>query len=181
MNDNKNNIKNIKILNIDPYLKPFEKDIKLRVESYKETKKKVLGSNQNFKSFANGDLFYGFHLTGDGWVYREWAPKADALYLIGDFNCWDPKSHPLQKKENGNWEIYLDGAEALKHMSHVKVRVVAKGVSMDRMPLYIKRTIQDPITHDFKDKFGNRSMISNGRIATFMLITQKHCSYMRLM
>ena len=150
MNDNKNNNnKSIKIIEIDPYLKPFESDIKLRMESYISCKKKVLGSNQSFKSFANGDLFYGFHLMGDGWVYREWAPKADALYLIGDFNYWNPKSHPLQKKENGNWEIFLEGVQTLKHMSHVKVRVVAKGVSRDRIPLYIKRTVQDPITHDF--------------------------------
>ncbi|MBU3111106.1 alpha-amylase family glycosyl hydrolase [Clostridium lacusfryxellense] len=149
MIDNNNDSKNIKIMQIDPYLKPFEKDIKLRVESYKVTKKKVLGSNQSFKSFANGDLFYGFHLTADGWVYREWAPNADALYLIGDFNNWNPQSHQLQKIENGNWEIYLDGAQALKHMSYVKVRVVANGVSRDRIPLYIKRTVQNPNTHDF--------------------------------
>jgi 1,4-alpha-glucan branching enzyme len=150
MNDNKtNNSENIKIIQIDPYLKPFEKDIKLRLESYKATKKKVLGSNQSFKSFANGDLFYGFHLTADGWVYREWAPEADALYLIGDFNNWNPQSHPLQKIENGNWEIYLDGLDSLKHMSYVKVRVVAKGASRDRIPLYIKRTVQNPNTHDF--------------------------------
>ena len=147
MNDNKN--KHIKIIDIDPYLKPFESDIELRMENYTSSKKKVLGSNQSFKSFANGDLFYGFHLIEDGWVYREWAPNADALYLMGDFNYWDPKNHPLQKKENGNWEIFVEGVHTLKHMSCVKVRVVAEGVSKDRIPLYIKRTVQNPITHDF--------------------------------
>ena len=34
-------------------------------------------------------MYYGFHKTDDGWYYREWAPKADALYLIGDCNNWD--------------------------------------------------------------------------------------------
>lgn len=153
MNDNENKTKNknksIKILEIDPYLKPFEKDIQLRVDSYNSCKKKLLQNNQSFESFANGDLFYGFHLVADGWIYREWAPAADALYLIGDFNYWDVNSHPLQKKENGNWEIFLPGVQTLKHMSHVKVRVVAKNVSRDRIPLYIKRTVQNPITHDF--------------------------------
>lgn len=147
MKDNGN--KCIKIIEIDPYLKPFEKDIELRVRNYTASKKKLLGNNQSFQSFANGDLFYGFHLSSEGWVYREWAPEADALYLIGDFNFWNPDSHPLQKIENGNWEIILQGHQALKHMSHVKVRVVAKNVSRDRIPLYIKRTVQDPITHDF--------------------------------
>ena len=147
MEDYKN--KNIKIIEIDPYLKPFESDIRLRVERYTSCKKELLGNNKSLESFASGDLFYGFHLTGDGWVYREWAPEADALYLIGDFNGWDPHTHPLQKKENGNWEIFLPGVQALKHLSYVKVRVVAKGESRDRIPLYIKRTIQNPITHDF--------------------------------
>lgn len=125
MEDYKN--KNIKIIEIDPYLKPFESDIRLRVERYTSCKKELLGNNKSLESFASGDLFYGFHLTGDGWVYREWAPEADALYLIGDFNGWDPHTHPLQKKENGNWEIFLPGVQALKHLSYVKVRVVAKG------------------------------------------------------
>lgn len=148
----KNNFKknnHIKIMEIDPYLKPFESDIKLRVERYTSCKKKLLGNHQSFEEFANGDLFYGFHLIRDGWIYREWAPEADALYLIGDFNYWNPETHPLQKKDNGNWEIFLPGLQALKHMSHVKVRVVSKNVSRDRIPLYIKRTVQDPKTHDF--------------------------------
>ena len=149
MKDNQKKNKNIKIMEIDPHLKPFESDINLRVERYTFCKKKLLGNHQSFESFASGDLFYGFHLIRDGWVYREWAPEADALYLIGDFNNWDTQTHPLQKKENGNWEIFLPGVETLKHMSRVKVRVVAKNVSRDRIPLYIKRTIQNPITHDF--------------------------------
>ncbi|MGV8982086.1 alpha-amylase family glycosyl hydrolase [Clostridium sp.] len=148
-NENKKKNKSIKIMEIDPYLKPFEKDIQLRVERYDFCKKKLLHNNQSFESFASGDLFYGFHLVTEGWVYREWAPGADALYLIGDFNFWNPQTHPLQKKENGNWEIFLPGVKTLKHMSHVKVRVVAKNVSRDRIPLYIKRTVQNPITHDF--------------------------------
>ncbi|MCB2306892.1 alpha amylase C-terminal domain-containing protein [Clostridium estertheticum] len=147
MEDNKN--EHIKIMDIDPYLKPYEKDINLRMGSYTSSKKKLLGYNQDFKSFANGELYYGFHLIDGGWIYREWAPNADALYLIGDFNYWDPHTHPLQKIENGNWEIFLPGVQALKHMSRVKVRVVAKGISRDRIPLYIKRTVQDHDTHDF--------------------------------
>ncbi|MBZ9607625.1 alpha amylase C-terminal domain-containing protein [Clostridium estertheticum] len=147
MEDYKN--KNIKIIEIDPYLKPFESDIRIRVERYTSCKKELLGNNQSFDSFASGDLFYGFHLIKGGWVYREWAPMADALYLIGDFNSWNPQTHPLIRKESGNWEIFLPGVQALKHLSYVKVRVVAKGVSRDRIPLYIKRTMQDPITNDF--------------------------------
>jgi len=146
--ENKEN-KHLKIIEIDPYLKPFESDLNLRMKSYTSLKSKLLHDNETFKSFASGDLYYGFHLMMDGWVYREWAPEADDLYLIGDFNCWNYQSHPLKRIENGNWEIYIDGVQTLKHMSNVKVRVVAKGVSRDRIPLYIRRTVQNLETHDF--------------------------------
>ncbi|MCJ7690307.1 MAG: 1,4-alpha-glucan-branching enzyme, partial [Clostridiaceae bacterium] len=136
MKDNHKKKNNIKILDIDPYLKPFEKDINLRVNQYKETKKALLSNYSNLESFANGNLFYGFHQCDGGWYYREWAPAAQALYLIGDFNFWNSESHPLKKIGNGNWEIFLSGSNTLKHMSNVKVRIVSKGESKDRLPLY---------------------------------------------
>lgn len=139
----------LKILTIDPWLKPFEKDLNLRMEKYATTKKDLLGNLGSFNELANGHLFYGFHLSDDGWYYREWAPGAEALYLIGDFNNWDPKSHPMQKKENGNWEIFLSGRDTLRHMSHVKVRITSNGITRDRIPTYIRRTEQNPVTHDF--------------------------------
>lgn len=149
MKSNSNTKNSLKILEIDPWLAPFEGDLNLRMDKYTHTKEALVGKDGDLKSFANGHLFYGFHLVEDGWYYREWAPEADALYLIGDFNDWNPETHPLEKKENGNWEIFLPGVETLKHLSRVKVRVEAKGITRDRIPLYIRRTAQDPVTHDF--------------------------------
>jgi 1,4-alpha-glucan branching enzyme len=149
MKSSRNKQKYISILKIDTWLKPFEKDIQLRMDKYNDTKKNLLGNRRKFKSFANGHLYYGFHLTKSGWYYREWAPHADALSLIGDFNNWNPETHPLHKKDNGCWEIFLPDVRALKHMCRVKVRVTAKGTSRDRIPLYINRTVQDSTTCDF--------------------------------
>ncbi|HEY8910218.1 MAG TPA: alpha-amylase family glycosyl hydrolase [Desulfosporosinus sp.] len=139
----------LNILEIDPYLKPFEKDLQLRMDEYTSNKKALLGRYLKLKSFANGHLFYGFHMGKDGWHYREWAPGAEELHLMGDFNGWDPKTHPLERGEHGNWEIFIPGRDALKHMSFVKVRVKANGIESDRLPLYITRTVQNPVTKDF--------------------------------
>ncbi|MDR3540025.1 MAG: alpha-amylase family glycosyl hydrolase [Desulfosporosinus sp.] len=144
-----NQISELDILTIDPYLRPFEKDLRFRMDKYAANKKTLLGRYLKLKSFANGHLFYGFHLVKDGWYYREWAPGAEELHLMGDFNGWNPETHPLERKEHGNWEIFLEGKDALKHMSFVKVRVKANGKESDRLALYIKRTVQNPVTCDF--------------------------------
>lgn len=137
------------ILEIDPWLKPYKRDVNMRMKRYESLKKALLKDGETLSSFANGHLFYGFHRTKDGWVYREWAPAADAVYLVGDFNFWNPFADPLTRLPDGSWEIYLPGKDALKHGQRVKARVVRNGVSQDRIPLYINRVKQDPETHDF--------------------------------
>ena len=104
-----------KILSIDPWLQPYYNDISLRMERHAQTRKQLLGDKADLSSFANGYLYYGISRTEDGWVYREWAPGADALHLIGDFNNWNRESHPLTRQADGTWEIVLPGADALKH------------------------------------------------------------------
>ena len=36
------------------------------------------------------------------------APDAQSVYLSGDFNHWDPSSHPLERTSEGFWKIYLN-------------------------------------------------------------------------
>ncbi len=145
----------LKILEIDPYLTPFENDLKTRMDRYEKTKKDLICELPDLKAFANGHLFYGFHQVEDGWYYREWAPAADALHLIGDFNNWNTESHPLRRIENGNWELFIPGVDTLQHLSLVKVRIKTKKTESDRIPLYIKRTVRDPETNDFKGQIWN--------------------------
>ena len=140
---------NLNIMKIDPWLKDYEHDLMLRMNRYTEVKKSLLGSGTHFRDFANGHNFFGFHQSGDGWYYREWAPAAEALFLIGDFNDWNQSSHPLTKQKGGVWEIYISGKNTLLHASRVKVRIRSKGIERDRIPLYIRRIIQDTVTHDF--------------------------------
>ena len=43
---------------------------------------------QTLSDFASGYLYFGLHRTAKGWTFREWAPNATAIYLIGTFNGW---------------------------------------------------------------------------------------------
>jgi len=135
-----------KILQYDPNLKPYEKDIALRMERYEKKKKELLKDGMTLSDFANGYLYYGFHQTEDGWYYREWAPAADAMYLTGDFNGWNKSSHPMVKKENGDFEIFLPGKDALKNGQKVQAIVWHKGQELRRIPVYAKYVVQDPTT-----------------------------------
>ena len=133
----------------DPLLLSYKSDILLRMDRYHAIRRQILAKAGSLVEFANGHLYYGFHKTEHGWVYREWAPAASCLHLIGDFNDWNPSSHPLQKMSGGNWEIFLPGTGSLRHEARVKVRVTSGGQVRDRIPLYIHRVVQDPQSHDF--------------------------------
>ena len=137
----------LNILKYDPSLRPFENDLKLRMANYETTKARILGKGQTLLDFANAHLYYGFHFTGDGWYYREWAPGADKMYLTGDFCGWDRHAHPMTRLENGVFEVFLSGKDALKHGQKVCAIVVKNGVELDRIPAYARYVVQDPVTY----------------------------------
>ncbi|HWP29019.1 MAG TPA: 1,4-alpha-glucan branching protein GlgB [Chloroflexota bacterium] len=45
-----------------------------------------------------------------GVYFAVWAPNAERVSVIGDFNGWDPTAHPLQPREqSGIWEGFVPG------------------------------------------------------------------------
>ncbi len=135
------------IFDYDPHLKPFEADIDLRMNNYAHKRRQLLTGGQSLSDWANGHEYFGFHKTDTGWYYREWAPAADEVYLTGDMNDWQWLSLPLTRLENGVWEIFLDGKNALYDGCHVKTIIKKDGKVFDRIPLYAKRVVQDPVTY----------------------------------
>lgn len=56
---------------------------------------------QHLQNFAAGDdlylhLYLGCHKQGDSHVFRVWAPHAQQVWLVGDFNNWE-KTLPMVK------------------------------------------------------------------------------------
>lgn len=136
-----------KIFEYDPYLKPFEADIQLRMDNYKRKKQQLLQDGLSLLDFANGHEYFGFHKTKEGWVYREWAPGADRVYITGDMNGWNWTSLPLINIGNGVHEIYLQGENSLYGGCKVKTIVEKNGALLERIPLYARRVVQDPVTY----------------------------------
>ncbi len=138
-----------KIFEIDPYLKPYAADIELRMQNYARKKQELLQEGETLSDFANGHKYFGFHKVNEGWVYREWAPGADALYIMGDMNGWNPTSLPMTKKETGVYEIFLTGENTLYGGCKVKTVVQKDGALLERIPLYARRVVQDPASRTF--------------------------------
>ena len=135
----------------DGWLQPYSRQIRDRQRLFDLKMKRINQRAGSLEEYARGYRYYGFNRdaeTGE-WTYREWAPAARRVSLIGDFNGWNRESHPLERNERGVWEITLP-PDALAHGQKVKVHVVgADGTGRDRIPAWITRTVQDPTTYDF--------------------------------
>ena len=56
----------------------------------------------------------GAHLTEinghPGCTFAVWAPNAQRISVVGDFNGWDGRTHPMRKRiEAGIWELFIPG------------------------------------------------------------------------
>jgi 1,4-alpha-glucan branching enzyme len=137
--------KTLKIIKNDPWLEPYRQAIEGRY-NYALSREKSLTKGGSLSECANGHLFFGLHKHPDGWTFREWAPNADSIYLIGEFNQWERRpEYALQKKEHGVWEIHL-AADCLKHGDLYKMYVSWPGGSGERIPAWTRRVVQDPVS-----------------------------------
>jgi 1,4-alpha-glucan branching enzyme len=47
-----------------------------------------------------------------GVAFVTWAPNAQRVSVVGDFNFWDGRRHAMRVRGNGYWEIFVPGARA---------------------------------------------------------------------
>jgi 1,4-alpha-glucan branching enzyme len=67
----------------------------------------------------------GCHLVEDGARFRVWAPNAERVSVIGDFNRWDLRANALDPRSDGSgiWETFVPG---VAHGTAYKFRIVGK-------------------------------------------------------
>jgi 1,4-alpha-glucan branching enzyme len=140
----------------DAYLEPFAPALRDRYSYYQAALNKINQHGGVLGEISQGHRYYGFN-RGELWGkpgvwYREWAPGAIQLRLIGDFNNWDRYGNPLVRDQYGVWSLFLPDdqyKDKLAHGSRVKVTVVTENATMDRIPAYIRRVVQEGNTNHF--------------------------------
>ncbi len=140
----------LKILKNDVWLKPYESAIQGRYDYVKYKEACITNEGQkSLSEFASGHLYFGLHKEKDAWVFREWAPNATKIYLIGTFNDWQrTDDYALSKIGYGNWEIRLP-LDKIKHEDLFKLHMCWDGGYAERIPAWADRVVQDWETNIF--------------------------------
>jgi 1,4-alpha-glucan branching enzyme len=144
---NRNDASVRNLLDNDPFLRPYENVLKHRITHIREMENRLTQGKMELAEFASGHEYFGLHLHHNEWVFREWAPNATAVYLVGDMTDWlGKKGFALERTDaDGRWEIRLP-AESLGHGDLYRLRVHWPGGKGDRIPAYARRVVQDPVS-----------------------------------
>ena len=72
--------------------------------------------------FGEGKHWHAYHVLGaktididgiSGVLFATWAPNAERISVVGDFNNWDGRCHPMRVRGgSGIWELFIPGLTA---------------------------------------------------------------------
>jgi 1,4-alpha-glucan branching enzyme len=156
------------LVTLDPMLTPYGGALRARYRHYQAALARLASAGGLLGPISQGYRYFGFNRgqrDGESGVwYREWAPAAQQLSLVGDFNAWNRSADPMTRDPSGGaagsgggvWSLFLPDSrygDRLTHQSLLKVHVVSRQGAMDRIPAYIRRVIQDPASKDFTGQY----------------------------
>ncbi|CDR81432.1 1,4-alpha-glucan branching protein GlgB [Lactobacillus delbrueckii] len=110
--------------------------------------------DQHLQNFAAGNELYlqnylGCHAAGNGYAFRVWAPKAQQVWLVGDFNNWE-KNLPMQQNAYGIWSIETDRAQPGQ-----LYKFLVKQADGEEVMKF------DPMALEYERRPGNAAVVSN--------------------
>ncbi|MFZ5569399.1 MAG: alpha amylase C-terminal domain-containing protein [Thermodesulfobacteriota bacterium] len=118
-----------------------------RIEKIQSMEKRLTHPQENLSDFANGHEYFGMHFRNGQWIFREWAPNATAIFLIGEMSAWKEKNEFALEPNGkpGEWEIRLP-EDRFHHGDLYRLRLHWPDGQGDRIPAYARRVVQDPRT-----------------------------------
>src|SRR5688572_23383479 len=87
----------------------------------------------------------GAHPLAGGTRFAVWAPNAGSVAVVGDFNGWDPRRHPMRGSDSGIWQVEVP---EVKQGSVYKYHIVSRDGSfrVDKADPYAFRSEMPPNT-----------------------------------
>ena len=83
----------LNIIKNDPWLEPYSDAIEGRHQHALNKDAELTDKGKrSLSDFASGYLYFGLHQTPEGWTFREWAPNATQIYMVGTFNNWEEQA-----------------------------------------------------------------------------------------
>jgi 1,4-alpha-glucan branching enzyme len=101
-----------------------------------------------------------------GTSFAVWAPAARAVYLVGDFNHWDGRTHPMRAMgASGVWELFVPG---VGDGAHYKYEVIAGDGEMRSKADPVAFATEHPpktasVVHQSRYEWGDEKWISRRR------------------
>lgn len=83
-----------------------------------------------------------------GFAFRVWAPHADAVSVVGDFNGWDGSAHPMTAEENGHWYAEVPGAEHGQEYQFLLTNGEDSFLRIDPRALAVTNSVGNGILYD---------------------------------
>ncbi len=134
----------------DIWLKPYAQAIRGRAARALAKAHDLTEGKMSLANWASAHMYYGLHRTTRGWVFREWAPHATSMWLVGDFSGWRnmPQYEVFRIPETDVWERKFP-ARAFKHGENYRLEMHWDGGHGERIPAYARYVVQDPETKLF--------------------------------
>jgi 1,4-alpha-glucan branching enzyme len=157
----------------DVYLRPYEEAIRGRAMHAFARARELTAGKRPLAEWASAHEYYGLHRTRRGWVFREWAPHATSMWLVGDFSKWkiDPRFECRRIPKSDVWEVKIP-LKLVKPGDNYRLEMRWEGGCGERIPAYARYVVQDPKTklfsaqvYESKYKWKNPAPGSSGKAA----------------
>lgn len=140
----------------DPYLAPYDEAINRRHCLFEMRVGELASKDGSFLHATNYHNHLGLHLENGKWFFREYAPNATEIFLIGDFSEWrqSPEFSLRRKKGQDTWEGSWP-ENRIRHGQRYHLLVFWNGGVGERIPAYARRVVQDQVTGQFEAQVWN--------------------------
>jgi len=119
-----------KLYETDGYLRTYEQEISRRHSVFSKVVESINEKEGGLDQFSSSYERYGVQVRNNSIYWLEWVPAAEAVYLTGDFNNWEPMTYPFKKLDFGKWELSIakkeDGSCVIPHLSRIRLVIKSK-------------------------------------------------------